>query len=230
MSLKQRIEQQFEELKTEGRRLQADQPQVSRAAMEGDPSTNPVVRSHKTAKEAFGIRTCQLIENVCGKNAPHTVRIKELDKKRQELPHFTLDLHVGVLEAAKADFTAGAFDDVRRLVRADLLDDFLSQAEELLASGFSEASVTLSGAILEDTLRKLCDKHSITRPTKTTIDGLNTMLVKAQVYDGLVRKRITGLGHLRNDADHGRSLGTVKPADAEDMLKWLRRFVTDYLN
>lgn len=78
MNLKQRIEQQFEDLKTEGRRLQADQPQVSRAAMESDPSANPVVRNHLTAREAFGIRSCQLVENVCGKNAPHTARIKEL--------------------------------------------------------------------------------------------------------------------------------------------------------
>ena len=228
MSLRQRIEQQFVDLKAEGQRIDSDSDRIMQLEMGGPDS--PEVRSHKASKEAFCIRSIQLVKRVCGEDAPHSIRLRELDSTRRNYEYRPLTQHLGILEAARQDFTAGAFDDVRRLVRADLLDDFLSQAEELLASGFSEASVTLGGAILEDTLRKLCDKHSITRPTKTTIDGLNTLLVKAQVYDGLVQKRITGLGHLRNDADHGRSLGTVKPADAEDMLKWLRRFVTDYLN
>jgi hypothetical protein len=230
MNIKQKIEKQFEDLQTEGRRLRKAQDAIAELSMNFDPTSQERVGLHKTSREAFGIRAVQLIEMVCGKLSPHSQRITDLERTRINYEYSPLDHHIGVLEAAKADFKDGMFDDVRRLVRADLLDDFLSQAEELLASGFSEASVSLGGAVLEDTLRKLCDKHSLARPAKTTIDGLNVLLVKAQVYDGLVQKRITQLAHLRNDADHGRSLGTVKPADAEDMLKWTRRFVTDYLN
>jgi hypothetical protein len=155
-----------------------------------------------------------------------------VDSFRRNNEYRPLIQHLGILEAARQDFEAGMFADIRRLIRADLLDDFISQAEEILASGYNEAAVSLGGAILEDTLRKLCDKHTppITYPAKTTIDALNVELARAQVYDKLVQKQITAIAHLRNDADHGRSLGTVKLNDAEDMLKWLRRFGSDYLN
>jgi hypothetical protein len=185
----------------------------------------------RTLKLRWEVNARHLLHAACGLDSQHFKHFEEVSKGSMYLTSsHVLERMGAVFLAAKEDFDGGMFDDIRRLVRADLLDDFLSQAEELLASGFSEASVSLGGAILEDTLRKLCDKHSITRPTKTSIDGLNTLLVKAQVYDGLVQKRITAIAHLRNDADHGRSLGTVRSADAEDMLKWLRRFVTDYLN
>jgi hypothetical protein len=190
-----------------------------------------MVQVDSSLKSAWEVQVKHLLGAVCGLESQYFKHFEEAAQGASYLTSWdVLENTSPIFLAAKEDFEGGMFDDIRRLVRADLLDDFLLQAEELLSSGFSEASVSLGGAVLEDTLRKLCDKHSITRPAKTTIDGLNVLLVKAQIYDGLVQKRITQLAHLRNDADHGRSLGTVKPADAEDMLKWLRRFVTDYLN
>jgi hypothetical protein len=228
MSLKQILEKQFDDLITEGERIAQERPQIS--PLRFNVSSDPRIEQHNRRVERFYAQSRHLAERICGDESAQIQRLIELEGLRKTWADIPVTRFIGVLEAIKLDFEAGMFDDIRSLVRADVLDDFLSQAEELLSSGFSEASVSLGGAILEDTLRKLCDKHSITRPTKTTIDGLNVMLVKAQVYDGLVQKRITQLAHLRNDADHGRSLGTVKPADAEDMLKWVRRFVTDYLN
>jgi len=184
---------------------------------------------HTTEVERLWTQGQHLVKRVCGKDSIHCQRLRELAEDREPLTKLA-ELN-GVLDAARRDFEAGMFEDIRRLVRADVLDHFLSQAEELHTSGFNEASVSLGGAVLEDTLRKLCDKHSVPyTKKKTAIEALNVSLVKAQVYDGLVQKRITHLAQLRNDADHGRSLGKVKPADAEDMLRWLRRFVTDYLN
>lgn len=225
MNRKQHIEKQFEDLQTEGTRIQSTQSDIPSLR-----SSQESIEQYKVSKEAFGIQAAQLIERVCGSRSPHSHRIEELERERTRNQSFTLAHHVGVLQAAKADFINGMFDNIRMLVRADLLGDFLSQAEELHLSGFHEASVSLSGAILEDTLRKLSDKHSVAYGVKTTIDSLNVELARAQVYDRLVQKRITHLAHLRNDADHGRSLGTVKPEDAKDMLDWLRRFVTDHLN
>lgn len=227
MGRKQIIEQQFDKLLAEADRIAADQPNISTL---GYNSSDPTATQFYKRLERFSVQAQHLVESVCEQGSVHNKRLIELTLMSGVLGEFPIDRFSGVLQAAQSDFKDGMFDNIRRLIRADLLDDFLSQAEELLSSGFSEASVSLGGAILEDTLRKLCGKHSITRPTKTTIDGLNVLLAKAQVYDGLVQKRITQLAHLRNDADHGRSLGTVKPADAEDMLKWVRRFVTDYLN
>ena len=230
MNYKESILKQFEELIATGKRVEGESDGVMELELDKTPENAARLQRYSMDREGFSIRAMQLISRVSGKDSPHSKRIEAVEAQRRNYPYSTLNQHLGVLEAAKMDFDAEQFTDIRRLVRADLLDDFLSQAGELLASGFSEASVSLGGAVLEDTLRKLCDKHSIPYAQKTAIDTLNISLAKAQVYDGLVQKRITQIAHLRNDADHGRSLGTVKPADAEDMLKWLRRFVTDYLN
>jgi hypothetical protein len=48
------------------------------------------------------------------------------------------------------------------------------------------------------------------------------------VYDKLTQKEITAKPDLRNNADHGH-FAKVRAEDAADMVKWIRRFVTDYL-
>jgi hypothetical protein len=115
------------------------------------------------------------------------------------------------------------------LVRADLLDDFLSQAEALQEQGFHIAAGSLAGAVLEDTLRKLCDKHSIGYGAKTKIDALNSDLAKVNAYDKLIQKEITAKADLRNNADHGH-FDKVRAQDVADMVRWIRRFVTENLS
>ncbi|HEX7061543.1 MAG TPA: HEPN domain-containing protein [Woeseiaceae bacterium] len=117
---------------------------------------------------------------------------------------------------------------VRALVAAEVLDDFLEQAEHLFAQGFHVPAASLAGAVLEDTLRKLAESKGISVPGKTSIDKLNAELAKAGTYDKLVLKRITAIADVRNNADH-RHFDKVKKEDVEDTLKWVRRFAADFL-
>ncbi|MGH9556340.1 MAG: HEPN domain-containing protein [Terriglobales bacterium] len=114
------------------------------------------------------------------------------------------------------------------MVRADLLDDFLSQAEMLLDNGYHVPAASLAGAVLEDTLRRLCDSKNISYPQRTNIDSLNAELAKRDGYDKLVQKEITAKADLRNKADHGE-FDKVKEPDVRDMVRWVRRFVTAQL-
>jgi HEPN domain-containing protein len=135
---------------------------------------------------------------------------------------------LGVLEAAQRDFAAGALFDMRALISAEILGDFVEQAEALLEAGYWHPAASLSGAVLEDTLRKLCAKRGVPVPDTTKIDRLNADLAKAGVYDKLVQKRITALADIRNNADHGHFDKFTKE-DVDDFVKWLRRFSADYL-
>lgn len=60
--------------------------------------------------------------------------------------------------------------DVRSFVVAERFVDFLRSAKHLLENGFYILAASLAGAVLEDGLRKLCAKNSITVPEKTKID------------------------------------------------------------
>jgi hypothetical protein len=170
-----------------------------------------------------------LIQRVCGQNSSHYEAIKRVaEGAASENNSYYYSNCVGILEAAYSDFQDGFLSELRLLVRANLLDDFLSQAEALAEQGFHVAAVSLAGAVLEDTLRKLCDQKSISYGAKTKIDALNAELAKANVYDKLIQKEITAKADLRNTADHGH-FGKVRGEDAADMVRWIRRFVTENL-
>lgn len=131
--------------------------------------------------------------------------------------------------AAHRDYSDGFPAEIRYLVRAELLDDFLTQADLLHSQGYHIPAASLAGAVLEDTPRKLCDKHSVSYdPAKTSIEALNMELARAEVYDKLAQKEITAKADLRNSAGHGHS-DKVRPPDVEDMLRWVRRFASERL-
>lgn len=193
------------------------------------------LKTSKTVAGAFGPLEYQrwttqaknLIERVCGPNSAHYEAIQQVAKYPGHLyDRSHLSQGIGALEAAQDDYKDGFLAEIRYLVRADLLDDFLSQAEALLQSNYHLPAASLAGAVLEDTLRKLCEKHNII-PGKS-IEAMNMELGRATVYDKLVQKEITAKGHLRNDADHG-NFTQVKPPDVEDMLRWVRRFAEEHL-
>ena len=133
-----------------------------------------------------------------------------------------------MVEAAKRDFDAGLLTDMRSLITAEVFADFIEQAEHLLEAGYYVPAASLTGAVLEDTLRKLCDKNNLSLPNVTKIDRLNADLAKAGIYDKLIQKRITALADIRNNADHGH-FDKFRREDVEDMVKWVRSFTADFL-
>lgn len=177
----------------------------------------------------FRTEAMNLVRRVCGENSDHYLELKRIAESTQMAAnsYYYKDC-LGVVEAARNDYEGGYLLDLKSIVAAELLGDFLEQAEYLLAHGYYVPSASLAGAILEDTLRKLCEKNNIVIPEKTKIDRLNADLAKAQVYTVLVQKRITALADIRNNADHGHT-DKFKKEDVEDMVTYVRRFTTDYL-
>jgi hypothetical protein len=134
----------------------------------------------------------------------------------------------GVLMAAQDDFNNGQLFDVRRLIEADVFDDFLEQAEHLLSNGYYQSAAVVSGCVLEDSLRTLCQRNSIPLADHPKLDKMNADLAKASVYNKLVQKRITALADLRNKAAHGE-WDQFSRDDVEDMVKSVRRFAEEHL-
>jgi len=177
----------------------------------------------------FRTEALNLIKRACGENSDHYQQMKTLaENKSTALNSYYFKDCYGVLEAASRDYEGGMIFQVRAMVAAELLDDFLEQAEHLFEQGFHVPAASLAGAVLEDTLRKLSESKGIPIPDKTSIDKLNGELVKAGIYDKLVLKRITAIADVRNNADHGH-FDKFKKEDVEDMLKWVRRFSADFL-
>jgi hypothetical protein len=134
----------------------------------------------------------------------------------------------GILKAAEDDHDKGQLFEIRRLVEAELLDDFLEQAEHLLGSGYYQPAAVVAGCVLEDRLRKLCGQHGIALPPKPKLDAMNAELAKAGVYSKLVHKRVTTLADLRNKAAHGQ-WSEFSQDDVKEMIQAVRRLMEQHL-
>jgi uncharacterized protein (DUF2164 family) len=118
-----------------------------------------------------------------------------------------LPLIRGMLEALRNDYESGYLETVVETVHADIFVNFLDMADSLLQQGYKDPAAVVAGSVLEEHLRKLCDKHGIPtvkadgKPKKA--DALNSELASANIYSKLDQKSVTAWQDLRNNAAHG---------------------------
>lgn len=135
---------------------------------------------------------------------------------------------VGVLRAAMDDYQHGHLFNVRQLVLAEVLDDFIEHATNLLEAGYYRSAAVVAGCVLEDGLRKLCAVNSIDVGEKPKMDRMNAELAKKGVFNALVQKKVTWMAGLRNQAAHGLDEHLTE-ADVKELVVAVRRFVEEYL-
>lgn len=128
---------------------------------------------------------------------------------------------MAVLEAAHDDFIGGYLINTRRLIEAEVFEDFLEQAEHLLETKYEGPAAVIAGCVLEDGLRKLCERRGVALPDKPKLDWMNAQLTKSGVYNSLVQKQVTALADLRNKAAHGQ-WDEFTQSDVEQMIIQVR--------
>lgn len=131
-----------------------------------------------------------LIQRVFGENSVHYQSLKKNFKDYPKWPD--IEQAYGVLLSAKDDIESNSLFEVKKLIEAELFDDFLEQAEHLLEAGYYQPAAVIAGSVLEDGLRKLCTESSIELPEKPKLDWMNAQLAKAATYNKLTQKKDYG--------------------------------------
>ena len=166
---------------------------------------------------------CQnLLGRVFGEESIHFKNFSRYVTEHPDWP--AVNNAFGVLKAAKEDFEQDALFEVREMVKAEIFDDFLDQANHLLNSGYFAPAAVIAGAVLEDGLRKLCERSGITLPERPKLDRMNSELAKNDIYKKLTQKQITTLADIRNNAAHG-NWSEFDTDDVEDMIRKVREFM-----
>jgi hypothetical protein len=134
----------------------------------------------------------------------------------------------GVLKALRADYSAGRLQPVKELIHSDLFSDFLEMADHLVEEGYKDAAAVLAGGVLEEHLRKLCEKSSISatqagRPKKA--EAMNSDLASASAYPKLDQKNVTAWLDLRNKAAHAK-YAEYTAEQVRLLIQSLRDFLT----
>lgn len=174
--------------------------------------------------EEWATGVLNLLQRVFNESSVH---FKNFSKHYSEFVEYDEPFNrcVGVFRAAKADYEGGYLFELDALISAEVIDDVLEQAQELLAAKYVGPSCVVAGVALETTLKKLCDKNSIAH---AKLDRMNADLAKVGVYNVGVQKQVTAWAHWRNDAAHG-TWTTFTEQDVADMIKGVKRFIADYL-
>jgi len=125
---------------------------------------------------------------------------------------------------------------LKALVEADVFTNFLEQAEELFDKKYDLAAAVVAGSVLEDALRKLCDRHNIvipdpkdaSLPKKTaTMSDYNMALMKAGVYEKTTFKQVDTSATIRNHAAHGERV-KFTPEDVRILIQYVSYFMATY--
>lgn len=135
----------------------------------------------------------------------------------------------GILVAAKDTYENGYLFNIQQRITADVFSDFLEQAEYLLDGGYHGPAAVTAGCVLEDGLRKMCDKEGITFPAgkKPTLSVYNQELAKKGIYSTMTLHQVNALAALRNDAAHG-DWNKFTNDDVKKMIVDVRDFMVKY--
>lgn len=180
---------------------------------------------------AFVVSALAAIERIAGKNSQY---YENIPQERVLLPLAVESYNLsfiptvtGVLVALRDAVEQGLLQSLESRLRANIHDDFLVQASELLNAKYHVAALVLTGGVLENHLQKMIQAGGFVLPKKGSISKYNDLLRNDNVYNQPMWRRIQSIGDLRNDVAHGKS-STIKFEDAQDAHTFVKRFITDY--
>jgi hypothetical protein len=173
---------------------------------------------------AWGTSVISLFRQVFGKDGVHTQHFEAAYNNFSGYFHSFETMHA-LFNAAREDYEGGYIFSIQGLVKAEVLNDALEQAEELLRSGYKDPACVLAGVSLETAIKHLASKNSV---SFGRLDKMNSDLAKLNVYNIAKQKQITAWADLRNKAAHG-DWSEYTLADVQAMQSGVVQFITDFL-
>lgn len=146
---------------------------------------------------------------------------------------------LGILTGLKKDYESGMLINLAQMIEANVTADYLEQAERLLSANKKGEynhvpAAVLAGAVLEDSLRRLCNRQMppipVTKPggSPKMLNALIDDLKNAGFINELKAKQLRSWADIRNAAAHGH-FDEFTRSDTEQMLTGVHNFLSDYL-
>lgn len=186
-------------------------------------------------------KTSTLLNTMLGDSARGREMVKQLENRasssKTSTKSSTLTYIAGTLHGLKNDYENGYLDSLEKKVVASISSDYLTQVDMLLGEGKSAQlghipAAVLCGAVLEDAIRRLCERQSISiRKRGGGFKKLTTMIDELQKDNALSstkRDRLQSWAKLRNSAAHAR-FDEVDRHEVETMIVDVKNFLADYL-
>ena len=173
-----------------------------------------------------------VLEELRYKEIQQEIQMLEMRSPGRGAPSSVLE----ILRGLKADYESGVLDDLSQMIEATVSYDFMGQAEQLLDGEKPDydhiPAAVLAGAVLENGLRRLCQRQSPPIETKWN-DGkhkrLNKLIdeLQGKAFNPAKADQLRSWAKTRNSAGHGE-FDDFTRADVEDMIPGIKRFLAEY--
>lgn len=233
--LKEKYLARFDELIAEGEKI-GKTKETRKRYLNVPENSSTITIVNSTMFKSWKTKIISLFENIVSKDSQHYQEIKRIYDQKSMYDNFEYIL--SLLAALKEDYEQGYLDDLSIQIEAELSGDYMEQAEALIVEANVDKSyipaAVLAGAVLEKTLRSLCERQKPPIETQKqngkniTLTPLIHELKKAGVYNELKAKQLRGWADIRNAAAHGE-FDKFNKDDVESMIKGINNFLADYV-
>ena len=234
-ALDQKIRSRFDELIDEASQL------VSKMSMHNKLNSHAYAPNygHVSKFQAIVVKILSLTNALLGDSRRGREIADSIKNRKSRSRVSDLEYFIGTLRGLKDDYENGFLDDLEERVVANISSDYMAKVEEILTAGLSDThdhifAAVMCGAVLEDALRRLCDRQSEPIPTikdngqPKRLNSLIEELKKAGVYNAFKADQLRGWAKIRNHAAHGE-FSEFNRNDVEQMVNGVRNFLADYL-
>jgi len=140
---------------------------------------------------------------------------------------------ISILKALLKDVESDYLITFEDLITANIFSDFLEISEELFNKGYKYAAVSISGSVLENELRKICQKEKTKVKKKEDIGSLSGKLADKGFISRPTQKEINAWKNVRDYVDHGNYLDEkrkdeITETDIKKMLEGIVRFISEF--
>ncbi|MDE2775681.1 MAG: DUF4145 domain-containing protein [Chloroflexota bacterium] len=235
-AIDQKIRSRFDELIAEANDLVS----TMRAHNKANPSRYGSNYGHASEFQAVLVKVLSLTETVfCGSERGREVANGIKVRSEQWEGPSTLEYVVGTLHGLKDDFENGFLDNLEEAIVANISADYMTQVEGLLDEALPGQydhvpGAVLCGAVLEDALRRLCERQTPPVPTSNqngdpkNLNSLIQDLQRANVLNKLKADQLRAWAKIRNSAAHGK-FSEFHRNDVDLMVNGVKNFLADYL-
>ena len=131
---------------------------------------------------------------------------------------YQIDSIYGSLLALREAVNSDLLVRIEDMVLAEAMNDLLAQAEYLADKNYILAAGILGRAVLEEHLRKGCNRKGCLPTGRPTINDLNKSLYTNKHLDKLVMKQVDALASIGNHCAHNDQ----PPLDSDRIMTFLR--------
>jgi hypothetical protein len=162
-------------------------------------------------------------------SAPYRQKVdKVAASERGWVIHTAVGELAAVLRSLLVDANAGLLASVADRARAEVFDDFLDHAAAYIGQGRKNESGTIAGVVFEDTVRRICRKHSIVESGQQ-LDQLISALATRGELTAVKAKFARAAAAVRTKATHAQWAEFELP-DVQKTIEFTRELITSKLD